>query len=65
MVTYRNVKNGRVVERPSEDEWLEASDGWERVDEFDEPTPEKPKGKAAVSADIETPNTGDDERTDD
>lgn len=36
---YRNVVTGRVLERPSTDEWLEASSGWERVDD-DEPTPE-------------------------
>ena len=34
---YRNVKTGRVVARPHEDEWLEASAGWERVDD---PAPE-------------------------
>lgn len=37
MVTYRNTKTGRVIERPYEDEWLEASSGWAREDE---PTPE-------------------------
>jgi hypothetical protein len=35
---YRNVRTGRVLERPTTDEWLEASSGWERVD--DEPIPE-------------------------
>lgn len=33
MVKYRNTKTGRVLERPFEDEWLEASSGWERVDD--------------------------------
>jgi hypothetical protein len=40
MVKYRNVSHGRVVERPAEDEWLEASAGWERV--TDELVPEAP-----------------------
>lgn len=32
MVKYRNVRTGRILERPSQDEWLEASAGWERID---------------------------------
>lgn len=47
---YRNQVTGRVLERPTLDEWLEASGGWERVDD-DEPT-----------AELEL---DDDERTDD
>lgn len=31
---YRNVKDGRIVTRPYQDEWLEASAGWERVHEL-------------------------------
>ncbi len=38
MVKYRNVHHRRVVERPHEDEWLEASNSWERVE--DAPAPE-------------------------
>lgn len=30
---YRNVATGRVIERPSSDEWLEASSGWTREEE--------------------------------
>lgn len=30
---YRNKVNGKVAERPGPDEWLEASAGWERVEE--------------------------------
>lgn len=30
---YRNVRTGRVIERPTTDEWLEASSGWERVED--------------------------------
>lgn len=30
---YRNTQTGRVLERPAQDEWLEASAGWERIDE--------------------------------
>jgi hypothetical protein len=37
MFKYRNVRSGRVLERPTEDEWLEASAGWERLD--DTPAP--------------------------
>jgi hypothetical protein len=36
MVRYRNTKTGRIIERPYEDEWLEASSGWSRED-ADEP----------------------------
>lgn len=32
MVEYRNVKTGRLLARPQEDRWLEASAGWERID---------------------------------
>lgn len=35
---YRNVKTGRIIERPTEDKWLEASSGWERLPE---PVPAK------------------------
>lgn len=35
MIRYRNVEHGRIVERPSEDEWLEASAAWSRLDEPD------------------------------
>lgn len=39
---YRNVKTGRILSRPSEDEWLEASAGWERIDApADEPEPDE------------------------
>ena len=49
MIRYRNVRHGRVLERPTEDEWLEASSGWERIDEpVTEPDPEP-----AYSADNE------------
>jgi hypothetical protein len=58
---YRNVRNGRVVERPAADEWLEASAGWERVDE---PAPE-PKPKPAKPADNETPDAGADKPKED
>lgn len=45
MIKYRNSKTGRVLERPREDEWLEASDGWERVSEpAPEPTDNKDEG---------------------
>jgi hypothetical protein len=54
---YRNVRSGRVLERPAEDEWLEASAGWERIDE---PTPEQPEADPAEPADI-TPDTGEDD----
>lgn len=30
---YRNVVTGREVELPVPDWWLDASDGWERVEE--------------------------------
>lgn len=41
MIKYRNVRHGKVVERPAEDEWLEASGTWERIDEpADEPAAE-------------------------
>lgn len=43
MVRYRNVLHGRVVERPAEDEWLEASAGWERLDDEPEPEPAGPE----------------------
>lgn len=33
MPKYRNTQTGRVLERPQEDEWLEASSGWTREDE--------------------------------
>ena len=39
-LTYRNIKTGRLLERPAPDPWLDASSGWERVAEGDnEPTP--------------------------
>ena len=37
MVKYRNETHGRVVERPFEDEWLEASAGWVRIEDVPEP----------------------------
>jgi hypothetical protein len=42
MFKYRNKRNGVVAERHAPDEWLEASDGWERVDDVCDyiPTPE-------------------------
>lgn len=49
MFKYRNVRTGRVIERPTRDEWLEASDGW-TWDEVPEP---------------EAPAEDDNERTDD
>ena len=30
---YRNVVTGREVDLPGTDDWLDASDGWERVEE--------------------------------
>lgn len=33
MVRYRNVQTGREWETPAADEWLEASSGWERIEE--------------------------------
>jgi hypothetical protein len=43
MVKYRNVRTGRILERPTQDEWLEASTGWERIDEPSlEPAAEDP-----------------------
>lgn len=44
MAKYRNVDTGRELDRPGRDEWLEASSGWERVDN-DKPSTEKPSGK--------------------
>lgn len=38
MPKYRNTQTGRLIERPHEDEWLEASSGWAREDES-EPEP--------------------------
>lgn len=60
MVTYRNTKTGRLLDRPSEDEWLEASPGWERVDA---PAPAEPR---LDEDDLAVPAVEDDEeRTDD
>lgn len=42
MAEYRNVNTGRIIERPADDEGLEASAGWERVDgPADEPSGEE------------------------
>lgn len=41
MVKYRNVKTGRVYERPQADEWLEASSGWIREEEPEPAAAEK------------------------
>lgn len=58
MFKYRNTATGRVLDRPKEDEWLEMSSGWERVD--DVPEPEEP------STDTSDYESGDpDERNDD
>lgn len=43
MVKYRNVEHGLVVERPSEDEWLEASAGWTRIEEEPEAAEDEKK----------------------
>lgn len=42
MVRYRNVRHGGIIERPAKDEWLEASAGWERVED-DKPQPKAGK----------------------
>lgn len=49
MVKYRNTKTGRILERPSQDEWLEASSGWERIPEpaTKEKKPKPPEGSTA------------------
>jgi hypothetical protein len=46
MVKYRNAKTGRVLERPTEDEWLEASAGWTRESEpeAEQPAEDKQEG---------------------
>lgn len=31
MITYYNLRTGREVVRNAPDEWLDASDGWERL----------------------------------
>lgn len=48
-ITYRNKLTGRKYERPVEDKWLEASAGWERVE--DEPAPEPAKDEHEGSKD--------------
>ena len=62
MVRYRNVRHGSIVERHAADEWLEASAGWERIDE---PTPELELEEDDVVAVEATPLDDDNERTDD
>lgn len=51
MFQYRNIVTGRILERPQEDEWLEASSGWTRIDE---PAPEP-------ATDNDRPNWADEE----
>lgn len=40
MIVYRNIKTGRLLERPDPDPWLEASSGWTL---HEEPAPEPPE----------------------
>jgi hypothetical protein len=61
MFKYRNVRSGRVLERPERDEWLDASAGWERVDEICDYAPEPVEPEAdepAEPADNKTPDAG-------
>jgi hypothetical protein len=65
MFKYRNVRSGRVLERPAPDEWLEASAGWERVDELCDYLPEPAAEEPAEPADNETPDAGADKPKED
>lgn len=47
---YRNVRTGQVLERPTPDRWLEASSGWERVEDAAEAFREEVKRAAAALA---------------
>ncbi len=62
MVRYRNMKTGRVYERPAPDEWLEASAGWERVDE---PVKKRVRRLMEENREVLDRLGGSDERTDD
>lgn len=53
MAKYRNVRTGRELTFRYADEWLEASEGWERVDEerAEEPEASEPEAEHEGSND--------------
>lgn len=59
MPKYRNVQTGREYDRPAEDKWLEASAGWERIDE---PASEPADDYSVGGHELIAPGYGDNEK---